>query len=1366
MICIYSQNNTDYTKNGDAVLIPTRCEVSMTINGVWQLTMEHPYDPEERYKYIVEGAVVRCDIKCIRELPTVQQRFRIYTYTKGLTGITAIGFPVAMESTYDAPIDNLVISSKTGAQAMAALQAFTNKYTLSTDVTKTASMSLANTNVNSAIASGSDNCFISLWGGEILYSNYDYMVKNRLGDNTAADHRIIYGRNLTNIEYKMDDSGLTTRIYPISKDGIRLNGTGYVDSPIASDYPVIHHRFMTAPYTLVDTNASSASSTAQKTRQALAAVSSQATTLSQAVDRTGYPPEYIKQNRNDIVSAVQTMALTGVISTSLYNALSKTIADAMAWMNDLAQPEWDWMGSYEEGWKYGNADGYAVNQYIKIGKKWCYFGADGNWQEPADSTNDWSWYQSTEEAGKRYGDFSRYYAHNEYVFITLDGQLKQYWFDKEGWYDEDKSGDSSYAWNGSGTAEDPWWFGESSSKYLKSCWAFIDGTYYFFDEFGYYDGSTKFTYWQWDWVDDGANPWFGKPDKTFAAIYLTNQWCKIEGDWYYFDQDGYAYDTNAARTDVINLYTTGMAGLTTTVNTWSGELYTLLYSLMTSFAENKFAQGVDKPVITITVNMADLSKTTEYAGYENLETVKLGDSVECIDNEHNISTTNRVVGITYDVLRDYNAEITIGNATASVASIVGNAGGEAVAGGFDTSAIEAQINALQNKVGDIYMNDASIVSNGVGRFAIQPGTNISISRSGNTLTINSTGADGDVNLYHGIDIPANSLGDDNDLYLRMKGNSEDVVQDYSEVGGGMVTYEVTRNSATNYNFFQQIKGVSSWDHISYPLHGLIAGNTYNVTFTQKFTNGRFYGGYKDTITIGNGEENVTADLYPDNESHDFSLTFIAGVENTLTFSYPKCVDGVLIDSNITNFNISGSFVNGIKDIYGKVDGKWQIYEPYEAGDNISIVDGVISATDTDEIAELDDVSLTNLADGEILKYNATTQKWENSEDSGGSEVEANPSGTATNTLTKLGIDGIIYEIQGGGGGGSNLIVDAQIYSLEEKQVGAWVDGKPLYQKTWIQLNAVIPYDTWTNLLAYANVEKMVSWEALDEKGKNLNGIGIIFQYYNGYVQGAYTQSHDIRKIDTFTMWYTKTTDAVGSGGFQAYGFSPIIYSTEEREVGVWIDNKPLYQKTILAQTSTTSNSIEVLHNISNLGEVVHHETNFRFKTNDYDQRRFIPQFYSDMSSTNSATLYYVDSTKMYLYYGDWLKSMTSGAQTLKITLWYTKDSDTAGSGSYTTLGVPVVHYTTDEQVIGTYLGETLYRKVFDFSNNPITVPTDTWLKVVDGLQVQPIRGTVIIPTSKASFDVATDCDSDGLYIRGWLGYSNVTRLIVEYTKIS
>ncbi len=958
MICIYSQNNTEYTKNGDAVLIPTKCELQMTINGAWQLTLEHPYDEEERYKYIIEGAVVRCDIKCIRELPTVQQLFRIYTYTKGLHGITAIGFPVAMESTYDAPIDNLVISGKTGAQAMAAIQAFTNKYTLSTTVTKTASASLANTNVNSAIA----NVFLSTWGGEILYSNYDYMVKDRLGDNVAADHQIIYGRNLTSISYKKDDSGLTTRIYPISQDGIRLNGTGYVDSPHAEEYPVIHHRFMTAPYSLIDTNASSASATAQKTAQALSGISTAASTLSHGVDISSYPPEYIKTIRNDIISAVQTMALTGVISTSYYEAAAKTIANAMAWMNDLAQPDWDWMGSYQDGWKYGDANGYAVNEYIKIGKKWSYFGQDGNWQEPADSSNEWQWYQPQGSTGRKYGDYSRYYAHNEFVFITVSGELQQYWFDKQGWLDSDKSGASDYAWNGSGTAADPWWFGESSTKYLKSCWAFIDGTYYFFDEFGYYDGSTKLTDYQWDWVDDGANPWFGNPDESFAAFYLHDQWCKIDGEWYYFDSNGYVVDTNASRAAVVSLYTTGMASLATTVSTWGTELYTLLYSLMTAFCQSKYDQGIDVPVITITVNMADLSKTTEYAGYENLETIKLGDSVTCIDNEHNISTTNRVIGLTYDCIRDYNSEVVIGSATASVASIVGNANGQAVAGGFDTSAIEAQISALQSKVGEVMLNGSSVVTSGVAQIGILAGQNIEISRSGHNLTISAQGGGGtgDVNLYHGINEPAASIGQNDDIYVKMKADPTSNKGLFTNLGG-------SGHSSINYypdirdyalNFWGTFYGASdpSWLYFICSHMPIEQGKKYRISFwlepentPQLSETNDLFGVTVQTTSspldvssfaselVTNGEfQHITnhgdfyyQSFYNDGDSHHYTFDFEpvgTSLSNTAYFG---------IYFNRLSENLPVAFLGWtiteltegteVEEVYYKIEGSWRPY---------------------------------------------------------------------------------------------------------------------------------------------------------------------------------------------------------------------------------------------------------------------------------------------------------------------------------------------------------------------------------------------------------------------------------------------------------
>lgn len=127
-----------------------------------------------------------------------------------------------------------------------------------------------------------------------------------------------------------------------------------------------------------------------------------------------------------------------------------------------------------------------------------------------------------------------------------------------------------------------------------------------------------------------------------------------------------------------------------------------------------------------------------------------------------------------------------------------------------------------------------------------------------------------------------------------------------------------------------------------------------------------------------------------------------------------------------------------------------------------------------------------------------------------------------------------------------------------------------------------------------------------------------------YANGTYLANKTI----LYTAQYTKTTDSAGSGGYQAYGFSPIIYSEEEREVGVWTDNKPLYAKTV-----TTGGSVP-----------------------------------------SGATLVYRQELSN------------------KDCIYYTKDSDVAGSGEYNTLGIPNVHYDGNEKVIGTYFGETLYEK--------------------------------------------------------------------------
>ena len=57
---------------------------------------------------------------------------------------------------------------------------------------------------------------------------------------------------------------------------------------------------------------------------------------------------------------------------------------------------------------------------------------------------------------------------------------------------------------------------------------------------------------------------------------------------------------------------------------------------------------------------------------------------------------------------------------------------------------------------------------------------------------------------------------------------------------------------------------------------------------------------------------------------------------------------------------------------------------------------------------------------------------------------------------------------------------------------------------------------------------------------------------------------------------------------------------------------------------------------------------------------------------------------------------------------YTKTTDVAGSGSYNTLGVPTVHYTTDEQVVGTWIdGKPVYRRTWEFSTG-VNVTANSW----------------------------------------------------------
>ena len=44
MICVYTPDCTDFSGNGFGPVAPMSCTVTETLNGEWELTLEHPLD--------------------------------------------------------------------------------------------------------------------------------------------------------------------------------------------------------------------------------------------------------------------------------------------------------------------------------------------------------------------------------------------------------------------------------------------------------------------------------------------------------------------------------------------------------------------------------------------------------------------------------------------------------------------------------------------------------------------------------------------------------------------------------------------------------------------------------------------------------------------------------------------------------------------------------------------------------------------------------------------------------------------------------------------------------------------------------------------------------------------------------------------------------------------------------------------------------------------------------------------------------------------------------------------------------------------------------------------------------------------------
>lgn len=233
MIQVYSENNKNYSSNGDMPLLPEDASVSVELNGSWNLTMQHPIDKKGRWKYLEEGAVIKA--------PSFngEQLFRIYKKEKSEDGISVEAYPIFFDSKNDCFLTDIRPTGKNGQEALNIMLAPNKKYSAQSDIPRRATAYYEYMNLMEAINGDNANSFLNRWGGEILYDNFKIIVNERVGGDYGVELR--YGKNIpaNGITETVDMSEVVTRIYPKSYNGYKLSGNGYVDSPILSNYPTV-----------------------------------------------------------------------------------------------------------------------------------------------------------------------------------------------------------------------------------------------------------------------------------------------------------------------------------------------------------------------------------------------------------------------------------------------------------------------------------------------------------------------------------------------------------------------------------------------------------------------------------------------------------------------------------------------------------------------------------------------------------------------------------------------------------------------------------------------------------------------------------------------------------------------------------------------------------------------------------------------------------------------------------------------------------------------------------------------------------------------------------------------------------------------
>lgn len=251
------------------------------------------------------------------------------------------------------------------------------------------------------------------------------------------------------------------------------------------------------------------------------------------------------------------------------------------------------------------------------------------------------------------------------------------------------------------------------------------------------------------------------------------------------------------------------------------------------------------------------------------------------------------------------------------------------------------------------------------------------------------------------------------------------------------------------------------------------------------------------------------------------VKLLADLTASNTFEYPYKGMKVFVEENNKSYTLVGSdptvSANWIEDNSGGHTIKNPAGTAMTQRSNLQFVDLTVSDDSINDVTKVENIhviqsesELDNLPDGLYML-----------DDDEGTVIDGNEVGydNTDSGLRSRNIQDAIDEVVG--------MIPAHHYSTNERIVGTWIDGKPLYEKVIsFQSQIDIPYNFWQSSgETINNCKYIIKATAISLFSGNINVCTeIMARNNNGSIELQTMRNGDTSQCDYLIIQYTKTTD--------------------------------------------------------------------------------------------------------------------------------------------------------------------------------------------------------------------------------------------------